>query len=536
MNRSRFVLPLLVVSLWTLSGCGGGPPRDLIDAEIQQAVFTANTAVFTPDASSAEVVDISIGSWKSEPMGEAGTRYEADWTARLRLKQPIGYVVAEVDGKNIVKIVADAGFELPFMGRCGGGQRGETWGVHAHATSPGSSFTDAGAWNPLYDKVPELRSLTMGYPVIRDGAQGTPKFRRANLQSLAQLQPCVVEGTPEFQAFQTEAAERAARAKAAAEERARQQREAREAQQKQAAAEAAERQRLAEEERARKQAEAAEAARLAREAAEQKAKADLHARLLKVFGPLRSEHGAAITADAPLQLSTVILDAQIDEAALRVTGRGIDLREMPFKAFTYEGSVDERSTFSYQTSLGGEPVAFTLRGEQLQSRSGLRLTALAAADRKSLDDTIAKGDALGTAAPVNVAIEAVPAESAAARLAQLQLVGLQGTVIFQGRVNARVLPLFAADLASRRTYAFKPGEVASIRLAEPLSGSGLLLRGTAAPSTEFVVTINGVHQVTVPSIPKDAAVILSLPAAIEIAELRITSNGSVSLRTIGLIR
>ncbi|MGE0143694.1 MAG: hypothetical protein AB7T19_10445 [Planctomycetota bacterium] len=164
------------------------------------------------------------------------------------------------------------------------------------------------------------------------------------------------------------------------------------------------------------------------------------------------------------------------------------------------------------------------------------MTALAAADRRSLDDTIAKGNALRTAEPVSLTIEVVPPESAAARLAQLQLVGLQGTVIFQGRVNARLLPLFAADPAARRTLAFKPGEVASIRLAEPMPGSGLLLRGTTAPSTEFVVTINGVHQLTVPAIPKGADVILALSTAMEIAELRITSNGSVTLRTIGLIR
>ena len=547
----RLTVAALIVSA-TLAGCGG-PPSSEVNDEITKAVLAANSAMFIGTKDTAEVVSIKVGSWKTEKMGQGGpTLYNADWTAKLRFKEPIACILAEVDGKNIVQVVAEKGDTLAFEGQCGGGKMNGKWDMGANARNrSGDDFMGPGVWKPIYDKVPDLK---MGYPVISNGMQSGAKFRQQNFDVLSKLKPYVIQGSEEDKKLQAEAMERAKKAQAAAAEQQRIRQEQYAEQQKKAQeeaaerqrkyqeeqarlqAEAAEKQRLAQEEYKRKQAEAAETARLAQEAAKKKAADARHAQLLAVLKPFQSATGAVITAEAGPNLGTVILDATIDDPKLTVTGHAIDLREMPFKEFTFEGAVDERGAFTYKSSLGGEPVVYGASGEKLASRAGFTISALADADRAKMETIIALGKRLGSAAPASLTVESIEAEAAKTREPQLRLSGLNGSVFYRGRLNASVNPLFAADMASNKAYAWKGGEVVAVRLNEAVKGTGIFIRGTAAPSTEMIVTINGVHKVTVPAIPKLGDVIIALPADLEVFDIRFTANGSVTSRTIGLIK
>jgi hypothetical protein len=528
-------LALLVIAA-ALVGCGGGPPSDVIQAEIKQAVYNGNSAMYNANKDNADVVAIKVGPWEKESLGGA-TLYNASWTAKLRFKEPVAVILAEIDGKNLVQVVAEKGEELPFEGNCGGGKMNGKWDVGAHAKG---DLMGAGAWKPIYDKV---EGLTMGYPVISNGMQNGAKFRTQNFQPLASLKPYIIEGSDEHKKYQAELMEKAKKNQEAYEARQKQaQLDAAERQRKQQEeqarlqAEAAEKQRHAQEEYQRKQAEAAEQQRLAREAAQKKAEEQRHAQLLAVLKPFESATGAVITAEAGPTLGTIILDASIDDPKLTVSGHAIDLREMPFKEFTFDGSVDPRGAFTYKSSLGGDPIAYGLSGEKLASRAGFTIAALADADRAKMESLVATGKRLGSATPITLTVETIDAEAAKTREPQLKLTGLPGSVIYRGRLDARVNPLFAADMASNRAYAWKNSEVVALRLPEPVKGTGIFIRGTAAPSTEMIVTINGVHKVTISSIPKLGDVIINLPPDLELMDIRFQATGSVTARTIGLVK
>lgn len=296
-----------------------------------------------------------------------------------------------------------------------------------------------------------------------------------------------MEGSPEHQKLIAEAQERWRKAQEAAAEQARQRQEALEAQRKKAEEDAAERQRQYQEElarlqaeRERQQAEAAEKARLAAEEARKKVEAEQHARLLAVMKPFQSATGAVITAEAGPNLGTVILDAAIDEEKLTVAGRAIDLREMPFKEFTYEGSVDARGAFSLKNSAGADAVVYGASGEKLGSRAGYTIAALTEAERARADSLIELGKRLGAATASDLAVETIDAEAAKTREPELKLTGLSGSVFYRGRLAPAVGPLFAADMGANRAYAWKNKEVVSIRLEEPVKGRGLYIRGTGA--------------------------------------------------------
>lgn len=523
-----------------LTGCGGSPPSDQVEAEINKAVYAANLAMVEGSKEMGEVVSIKIGSWKKETMPQGGpTMFESTWTAKLRFKEPIGCILAEVDGKNIVKVVAEKGDELAFEGICGSVKFDGKWESHANAQNK-TGIMGAGAWKPIADKVPDL---TMGYPVIVNGMRTQGKFRNQNFDVLSRFKPYVIEGSDEDKKMQAEAAERFQKQQAAQIEQQKQRQAALEAQQQKQKEdqdrirkENEEKQRLAQEEQKRLAAEAAEKQRLAAEEAKKKAEEAKHARLLTALKPFQSASGAVITAEAGATLGTVILEAPIDDPKLTVSGKAIDLREMPFKEFTVDGSVDDRGAFTLKSSLGGDPVAYAVSADKLASRNGTVIASLSEAERAKLNAIIDLGKRLGNATPAELKLETLDAEAAKTREPQLRLTGLSGSVFYRGRLNPAVAPLFAADLASNKAYAWKNKEVVSIRLAEPAKGSGIFIRGTAAPSTEMIVTINGVHKVTVAAIPKLGDVIIGLPADLEVLDVKLEATGSVSARTIGLVK
>ncbi len=550
MRPIRPVLFVLTASA-VLAGCGGSPPSSKAQEEIVKAVFVANTAMYEPTKETAEVVSIKMGDWEKQTLGQGVTLYNTHWTAKLRFKEPIACILAEVEGKNIVKIVADKGDELAFEGQCGGGKNGDKWDLMANAQSKnGGDFMGAGAWKPIYDKV---EGLTMGYQVINNGMRVQGKFRRTNFDALSKLKPYIIEGSDEDKKMQAEAAERYKKQQDLAIEQQRQRQEAQLAEQKKLQEEAAERQRKYQEEQARIQAENAEKQRLAieeqnriraenaekqrlaAEEAKKKAEEAKHARLLAVMKPFQSKSGAVMTADAGPTMSSVITDCAIDEEKLTVTGHAIDLREIPFREFSFDGAVDDKGAFTLKPSTG-DPIIFGAAGEKLTSRTGQTIAALNEADRAKVDAAAALGKRLSSAAPAELKVEVLDAALAKTREPQIYLSPLAGIVQYRGKVNPAVAPLFSGDMAAAKAYGWKGHEIVSIRLADGAKSPGLYIRGGGVPSDNLNITINGVHKVSIPSIPKLGGVIVAFPAGLEVFDIKLEAAGTVQSRTIGLIK
>jgi hypothetical protein len=185
-------LPLLSFGVATTSamvaGCGdSSPPPAMVQAEITRAVLNDNTVMFEAGSAGAEVVSLKVGAWKKDKDTQPGipAQHTAEWTAKLRFKEPLACILAEVDGNRIVKLVAEQGEEMPFAGVVNAMKwEGKEWHINASAISDGDDFTGPGSWKPIWEKVPDL---TMGYQVVSNGNQQNPKFRTVNFEPLSKL-------------------------------------------------------------------------------------------------------------------------------------------------------------------------------------------------------------------------------------------------------------------------------------------------------------------------------------------------------------
>ena len=115
--RSCLILP---IAFW-LTGCGDSPPSGDVQAAIAQAVRNVRADLFQGTAESCDVVSASAREWKKEGemQGGGGQKvegYSSEWTAKLRVKEPIGYVILLMDGKYVGKTVLKPGEEYPFGG------------------------------------------------------------------------------------------------------------------------------------------------------------------------------------------------------------------------------------------------------------------------------------------------------------------------------------------------------------------------------------------------------------------------------------
>ena len=169
---------------------------------------------------------------------------------------------------------------------------------------------------------------------------------------------------------------------------------------------------------------------------------------------------------------------------------------------------------------------------------GMFIVPLSDADRAKVDALVALGKKLQAAAPAELKVEIIEAAKVKERQAalQLQASGISGTVLYRGRVEARLSPLFSGNLAANRQYAWKNKEVVAVRMAEPIKGSGLFIRGWIAPSDNLQVVVNGVHKAKIELIPKSAAALVSLPPDLEVLDLRFEALGSVQCPGIALIK
>jgi hypothetical protein len=512
--RSCLLLPLVS---W-LVGCGDSPPSGDVGAAIAQAVRNVRADLFQGTPENSDVVAVSTKEWKKEGemQGGGGQKvegYSSEWTAKLRVKEPIGYVILQMDGTYVGKTVLKPGEEYPFGGSIEAMKAQGQWQVHAMANQ--------NPWDPI---IQGAGQPAMGYNVIQNGETIQNKIRGglSVFEPLSRYKPYVEDGSTEWQAMAKGLQEKLAKAQQAAMEK-----------QQKIQADNAEKQRLAQEDLNRKQAEAAA-----------KSKMDLHAKHLPMIKPFQSQAGAALTIElGPLGalLGSPILEVTVDEPALAVKGKGVDLREMPFRDFTIEGAVDEKTgALMLKSSIIESPTPLVFGGGASGALNGpgMFIVPLSDADRAKVDALVALGKKLQAAAPAELRVEVIDAAKVKERQAALQpqASGISGTVLYRNRVEPHLAPLFSGNLAANRQYAWKNKEAVAVRMAEPIKGSGIYIRGWIAPSDNLQVVVNGVHKAKIELIPKSAAALVSLPPDLEILDLRFEALGSVQCPGIALIK
>lgn len=519
-----------------LCSCGGGPPTELANQEIEKSVRAARADLFDAkrDSAAAQVQNIRIAGWEKDELGAAGgsgvQAFSSKWNASLRFLEPIGFVLAQVDGTKVVRIVANQGEELAFSGRVTAMKADSGWQVGAFEELEG----DAGPYQTLWTKAAGGAGgkITMGYQVIENGLSVTGAGRSSYFEPLSRLQPCVAEGSAAEREFSAKIQDQQRKAMAAAAAR---------DQQRQAAAQ--EQQRLQQEAQAKAADEKVEQQRVAAveqqrkvEAQQQQAAAARREQLLPLLAPLQSTFGAVITTDAPAAMATALLAIEVDAQNLTAKGKAVDLRSMPFREVAFEAKVDTRTGVLAIQPEGGEGMAFGIARGAVVSRAGQTLAPLGDAGRAQVDAVVALGTRLQGAAAKEIQVEVLDAAAAKVREPQLTLGAWSGTEFFRGKVAPTLAPLFAGSLAGNKGFAWRSNEVVAIRLTDAVKGSGIYLRGAGAPTDNLVVTINGVHRVVVAAIAKAGGALLTLPPDLEVLEVRFEAQGSTQLRAIALVQ
>ena len=522
---------ILALIATLLVGCGRSPPTKELKAAVERGIRGTRTDIIDTAPPAAEVVDIKINDLKlikSATRENAGLPvYEANWTAKLRLNEPYAWVLVMIDGAKVVRTVAKKGEQISIKGSLLASldEDDDKWRIGASVSGEPyealiRQVTDASGAAPIF-----------GYSVLNSsGGGGSARTapRGVSFQPHSKLGKIVEENSEEMKKLVEASNEAARKAQEAAAALQQQQREQREEQQRRAQAEREEQQR-----RAREEAE--ERRRLAEEEAKREAEARRRARLLPFVQPFSSPHGAALVRDAGVRLGAVILAAEVDDEKFTVTGNGIDLREMPFREFTFNAAINDRGVLVYTTSHNPAQIEFTRATDSgISASGGLSLSPLGSDERARIDELIATGKRLASVAPGSLHVESLGAEDAKSRPADLSLDPIPGVIIYRDRVDTRIAPLFAGDI-SRSTYSWRQ-ETLSLRLAQPLPAKGLLIRGARSATDNLLVIVNGVHRVRIEAIARDGAAIVTLPAGIEIFDVRFEALGAANSRGIAIIK
>jgi hypothetical protein len=271
----------------------------------------------------------------------------------------------------------------------------------------------------------------------------------------------------------------------------------------------------------------------AREAKDMAAVDARRARLAPFLPMFKSATGLVITSDAPANMGSVILESLVDEKKGTVAGKGIDLREMPFREFTFEAAPDNAGNLTLTTSVSKAPYAFPPPKDNkvAAGRSGA-LAMLSDADRANLDRRIELGKRLQGAAPAALTVSVLDAAAAKAREAGLAAGDIPGVVIYRERRNDQVAAMFTAKSRGRYRWA---KESVSLRLAEPMKGKGLYIKN-GGPTDNLTVVVNGVHRATIPAIPQLGAAVVDLPADLEIYDIRLDAGGTAQPRGVVMLK
>lgn len=250
--------------------------------------------------------------------------------------------------------------------------------------------------------------------------------------------------------------------------------------------------------------------------------------------PFESRSGSVITTDLAPEMSLVILEAQADASTSTVSGRGLDLREMPFRELTLEGKQDARGVLSLTTSLAKEPILFNAATDKgLTYGRTSALTILADDRRAQLNALIDLGKRLGSAAPVILTTETLTAAAAKTREASLQASDIPGICIYQKRKSDPVAAMFTVKANGKFRWTNEP---ISLRLSAPLRGKGLYIKGGVGPTDNLTVVLNGVHTANIAAIEKLGAAIVNIPADLEILEIVLKAGGTAQARGVVLLQ
>ncbi len=279
--------------------------------------------------------------------------------------------------------------------------------------------------------------------------------------------------------------------------------------------------------------EKAKADAVAQVEAQEKAVADAQRVKFMPFVPaFQSKGGAVITTDAGPEMGAVILEAFVDESKSTIAGRGIDLREMPLREFTFQAAVDARGQLALTTSIAKDPYLFQAPNDKGLAGRGVALATLSEADRSRLDALIELGKRLGSAPPMNLTVETLNAKDAKAREVGLPASSLPGVAIFQKRKNDPVAAMFTVQANGAYRWAKEP---ISLRLKEPAKGKAIYLKGGGA-TQDLTVVINGVHRATIAAIERLGAAIINLPPDLEVLDLRLEAGGMAQARGVVMLK
>lgn len=480
-------LIVILAALALAGGCKKSPPSDKVKAAISQAVVEQRKGV--------ELSDFKVEDWQPGPAPES---LVSTFTAKLKLTEPVGYISGEINGKNVVHIVAPAGEEIDYSGKLAAEKQNDAWNVSAFAN------LDNG-WKKLDE---QAGPLTMGYNVIGNPSR-TTAFRRTiglgagcMLLPISDLNPSVLEKSEELKTLLAQVEQDRQKAQAMAVEMRRQA-----------------------EEKRKTEAES----RLQAEAEKHRAK------VLPLLAPLKSKMGVAIVTDAGINMGSLITDAQVDEQKLTASGKGLDLRQLPFKEFTFDATIDPTGqNLIIKSSTAAAPMAFARPTEKGLTGSGMALVILSDTERAAANQLIELGKRISAAAPADLPAEILDAAAVKTRQPKLHASAIPGTFLVKGRNTPAFLPLFAGNVDATKAFNW-PKSTLQIRLAAPGHAKGLYIKAGNANTEPITITINGVHHGKIDSIPKNGAAIVSIPIELEITEILLESQGAAQARAITLL-
>ncbi|MFZ4576173.1 MAG: hypothetical protein ACOYN0_17445, partial [Phycisphaerales bacterium] len=250
------------------------------------------------------------------------------------------------------------------------------------------------------------------------------------------------------------------------------------------------------EEREREAAKAAEIKRREEEAAA-KAAAERQARIDPLFAPFASPHGLMATSSAGMAVGMMITSAEVDRNAMTVSGKGLQLIEAPPVEFTFTGRLDEKGydgpALVVQYSNSSDTFRYRAGGRDTLAGGVFSVTPLTEKERAQVDARVEKLRSLAASNPIDIRVEHLEAEQFAARASTLQVIGMPGTVTYNGGlIDDSWRTVFDGKPANFRGT--EPGTI-QVRLNQDTRASGLIIyQSRNFSSANVMVTINGVHR------------------------------------------
>jgi hypothetical protein len=269
---------------------------------------------------------------------------------------------------------------------------------------------------------------------------------------------------------------------------------------------------------------------------EQQKKAEFVKMAAPRLKPFESPSGAIVVTGTGDVMGSVITEAHVDEAHGTVKGAGVDLRQMPFRPFTFDATVDPQTrAVLFRSPLLADPIQFSTLSREKLSDGTFVLGALDDETRREMDKLIALGQQLGGAAALNLSCQILTAADVTQRQRDIQGEPMEGVLTHNGKKSPNYPGLFAGKVGGQKVFRWKD-ETIGIRLAAPASAGGLYLEGSTANSEGVRVIINGVHTVKIDGVPKGGGAMIKLPTDLQILDVRFEAQGSFQTHGIMLVK